>query len=344
MGADQSKPASQSELLAAYSSAEQRMLLRNCSLLAKRDPSHPSTFGQADWCGIHAAMGAALAEAVFRGFSRGFETLDFDKVIRTLAPLRADKPARLLYLVDASGAAGPDAGAALCRFIQLMGGDGAAWLRSLSPSPWSTAAEPWLAKLGGPLPDPPSSSTREELATWASLSEKGSAAAEALAQLAHAAWLVDHRELQPIPDLGGAASDLLPPSALRPLAAALPPSHGKQWRLLFSTSRDGASFTRLCALAFTRAPCLLVIRDRNCAVFGGYSPEPLHISPKFYGNFSSFLFSVASNGSGGEAGVQLRRASGDNANFVYCNAHKEMLPTGIAFGGHLESKFFGLWL
>lgn len=355
MGAQESKPASQAELLAGYSGPEQRMLLRNCSLLAGRDPSDPSSFSEADWCGVHAAMAGALAAGVFRGFARGAEVLDCDRVIRTLAALRDDKPARLLFLVDASGAAsppgdGPDGGAALCRFVQLVGGDGAAWLQSVAPSRWSTAAEPWLAQLGPSPPAPPACSGRADLAAWAARSDQAAAAAEALSQLSHAAWLVDHRELQPVPDLGGDASALLPPHALRPLAAALPPTHCAAWRLLFSSSRDGASFTRLCALAFGRAPCLLVIRDRDGAVFGGYSPEPFHTSPKFFGDFSSFLFTLTGGGGGGGggggvgAGVRVHRASGDNSNFVYCNAHKEMLPNGIAFGGNLDSRFFGLWL
>ena len=63
----------------------------------------------------------------------------------------------------------------------------------------------------------------------------------------------------------------------------------------------------------------------------------------------------------------IHRASGENSNFVYLNQvspntspdpdpepdHRpepcpnqgmEQLPNGLAFGGHLEARFFGLWL
>lgn len=84
MGASQSAPETQSELLARYAGADQRMLLRNCSLLAARDPSAPGSFGGTDWAGVHSAMPPALAAAIFRGLSGGADRLDTDTVLRQL--------------------------------------------------------------------------------------------------------------------------------------------------------------------------------------------------------------------------------------------------------------------
>eukprot|EP00965_Chrysotila_dentata_P237889 6202180-Pleurochrysis_carterae.AAC.1 len=62
------------------------------------------------------------------------------------------------------------------------------------------------------------------------------------------------------------------------------------------------------------------------------------------GDFSCFIFRSKRLATGAEALPTLFRASGENSNFVYVNANKEQLPNGIAFGGNLESTFFGLWL
>ena len=43
-----------------------------------------------------------------------------------------------------------------------------------------------------------------------------------------------------------------------------------------------------------------------------------------------------------QADASLPTSTGANANFVYMNAHREMLPNGIAFGGDLDSRHFGV--
>ena len=41
---------------------------------------------------------------------------------------------------------------------------------------------------------------------------------------------------------------------------------------------------------------------------------------------------------------RVYRASGVNANHVYFNVGMESIPNGLAFGGSLDARFFGLWL
>lgn len=41
---------------------------------------------------------------------------------------------------------------------------------------------------------------------------------------------------------------------------------------------------------------------------------------------------------------QVFRASGENDHLVYCNSGMDQLPNGIAFGGRIDERFFGLWL
>ena len=65
----------------------------------------------------------------------------------------------------------------------------------------------------------------------------------------------------------------------------------KRWRLIFTTGRDGCSFTRFVALTAKRAPCLVVVRDAGGASFGGFAAAPLNVSSHFGGDYASFLFS-----------------------------------------------------
>jgi len=121
------------------------------------------------------------------------------------------------------------------------------------------------------------------------------------------------------------------------LARALPAEHRLRWRLLFSGSRDGMSFSRLVSCVNGRPPCVLVIRDSKGATFGGFWAAPLRISPKFQGGFGCFLFRLSPE-------PQVFPASGDNGNYVYFNYGMEQLPNGIAFGGQIDAQYFGLWL
>ena len=109
------------------------------------------------------------------------------------------------------------------------------------------------------------------------------AGARVIAATVQAAWLLDYRKLQPLPQLEHGESALLRAADLRLLAEALPPHCRHRWRLLFSSARDGASFSRLCAMTVGRAPVLLVVRDTGGAVFGGVCTQPLQKAPHFYG-------------------------------------------------------------
>lgn len=125
---------------------------------------------------------------------------------------------------------------------------------------------------------------------------------------------------------------------IRFLSRALPSENRRKWRLLFTTARDGCSFTRFVGLTTHRAPCLLVIRDSTGAIFGGFAASPLAVAPQFAGSYGSFLFSLS------PGAPAVHRASGDSPNLVYLNAGMDVLPNGLAFGGNLEALFFGLWL
>ncbi len=307
MGASSSAPASAS--ITDLGDDEQRLLMRNVAFLASRDTAEPGKFCRADWREVHAAMPARLAEALWRalhvGSPAGGEYVDLNDVVRIVVPLR-------------SGPSPPPAPAAQAH-LAATGLD--------APTAASVAndeAAPWLASLG-------------LLSSAADVASRS--AAQLIAQAAASAWVsVDLRDLEPLPHLTEGTPRLLTDSGhVRLLARALPSEERRRWRLLFSTSRDGCSFTRFVGLGANRAPCLVVIRDTAGALFGGYSASPLTVSSQFSGSYGSFLFSLAPT-------PAVHRASGDSPNLVYLNAGMEVLPNGLAFGGNLEARFFGLWL
>ena len=307
---------------------EQRVLLRNIQLLNQRNTTHPGKFTFVDFREVHAAMPPRLAAALWRGLSATEdEAIGLDSVIRTIVPLRttgaAAFSARQAYLklcFPGPASSSTSSGAA------ARAGEHP----SLAVSVAIEEAAPWLAAIGRPWnPGYPMGHHGSELSA---------AAYQLLVEAALACWLVDLRELEPLPVLTEGTTRLLTSSDhIRFLSRALPTHQKRKWRLLFTTARDGVSFTRFLGLTTKRAPCLLVIRDKAGATFGGFASEPLVVSPQFGGGYGSFLFTLAPS-------QTLHKASGDSPNLVYLNAGMEQLPNGLAFGGNLDARFFGLWL
>jgi hypothetical protein len=226
--------------------SEQQMLMRNVQFLNSRNTEHPGKFGFADFAAVHSAMPVRLAAALWRGLSPASppaDVLDLDAVVRILVPLRT--------------AAG---GASAAHLAACFGGEHAGSSGAVARE----EAAPWLASVGRPA--------------------EGAVDASALiAAAACAAWLVDLRELEPLPALTEGATRLLSTEHVRFLSRALPAEQRRAWRLLFTTARDGVSFARFIALGTKRAPCVLVVRDRAGGLFGGYSSEPLSVSSQFGG-------------------------------------------------------------
>lgn len=269
---------------------EQRTLLRNVQLMSSRNPAQPGRFLFADFEATHAAMSPRLRYALWSALAAGDarESLGLDAVVCVVVPLR-HSPLSL---------AAAQAHLLLCSSQQQATG-----------AELAEDAATWLASLGKPAP--PTADVARVLATAACT-----------------AWLVDLRELEPLPTLSEGSSSLLQPAHVRFLSRALPAEQRREWRLLYTTGRDGTSFTRLVGLTAQRTPVLVVVRDKAGAVFGGFASEPLEVSPQFGGGYGSFLFALH------PGAPALYQASGSNANLVYLNVGMEQLPNGLAFGAH----------
>ena len=305
MGATASAPAT----LDALDPEEQRELLRNVQLLASRDQTRPGKFTIADWHDVHRTMPPRLATGLWRALLRcgaeaEAEQLDLNAVIKAIVPLRSNTAAAL------------DAHMDLCFAGDMQMALDVAYSEAL----------PWLRSMG------------QEEAAEEGMARSATGAASLLASAACSAWLLDMRSLQPLPELSDGNTRILLPAHVRALSAQLPSEQRRRWRLLYTTCRDGCSFTRFIALGAQRTPCLVVVKDVGGALFGGFASEPLRIGPHFGGGYGSFLFRLSDDG------AAIYRANGTSPNLVYFNAGMEVLPNGLAFGGNIDACFFGLWL
>jgi len=107
------------------------------------------------------------------------------------------------------------------------------------------------------------------------------------------------------------------------------------WRLLYSTSYQGESFTKLCAESIGKGPLILVVRDSHGYMFGGYISKSVQYSSQFQGDSTSFLFTVHPK-------LAVYTWTGYNDHFVYLNVGQETIPNGLGMGG--QHFYFGLWV
>ena len=63
----------------------------------------------------------------------------------------------------------------------------------------------------------------------------------------------------------------------------LPLSKQNKWRFLYSSNLQGESFSKLSTLVLHQGPLLLVVRDQDGHIFGGYISTNLECSSQFQG-------------------------------------------------------------
>ncbi|KAK2989165.1 hypothetical protein RJ640_014128 [Escallonia rubra] len=84
-------------------------------------------------------------------------------------------------------------------------------------------------------------------------------------------------------------------------------------------------------------PTLLIIKDKEGYIYGGYASQPWQRHADFYGDMKSFLFQLYPQAS-------IFRPTGANSNLQWCavNFSSESIPNGIGFGGRINH--FGMFL
>lgn len=122
------------------------------------------------------------------------------------------------------------------------------------------------------------------------------------------------------------------------LAGAMQPQEAVSWVLVYHSTAHGLSFnTFLGKLAIVQGPSVLVVKDKEGCIYGGYASQPWEKHSDFYGDMKSFVFTLHPK-------AAVYRPTGKNANLQWCavNYSSESIPNGIGFGGQIHH--FGLFV
>lgn len=122
------------------------------------------------------------------------------------------------------------------------------------------------------------------------------------------------------------------------LSGILPQVEAQEWALHYHSSVHGLSFnTFLDRLTSVGGPSLLLIKDQDGNMFGGYASQSWGRFHDFFGDLKCFLFSLQPRSA-------IYRATGANNNMLWCavNYTSESIPNGIGFGG--QKNHFGIFL
>ncbi|KAL7978955.1 hypothetical protein Chor_001258 [Crotalus horridus] len=82
---------------------------------------------------------------------------------------------------------------------------------------------------------------------------------------------------------GTALVSLLDVPSIIYLNAHLPSELRDRWQLLFASRVHGESFTQLCGHIVNKGPCLLVLKDTDGYIFGGFASCSWEVKPQFQG-------------------------------------------------------------
>lgn len=122
------------------------------------------------------------------------------------------------------------------------------------------------------------------------------------------------------------------------IGGALPHHELVEWKLLYHSAINGMSFnTFLGSTSNGEGPTILIIKDKDGYIYGGYASQPWEKHGDFYGDLKSFLFQLYPKAS-------IFKPTGANNNVQWCAANfsSESIPNGIGFGGRVNH--FGLFL
>ncbi|NXH10942.1 TLDC1 protein, partial [Bucco capensis] len=115
----------------------------------------------------------------------------------------------------------------------------------------------------------------------------------------------------------------------------LPAELQHKWQLLFSSRLHGESFSQLCWHIVKKGPCLVILKDLDGYIFGGFASQSWEVKPQFQGDHRCFLFSVFPS-------LAVYTCTGYNDHYMYLNQGQQTMPNGLGMGG--QHEYFGLWI
>ncbi|KAI0496873.1 hypothetical protein KFK09_023197 [Dendrobium nobile] len=122
------------------------------------------------------------------------------------------------------------------------------------------------------------------------------------------------------------------------ILGSLSQSGSQQWKLVYHSAINGLSFsTFMGSISSVEGPTILVMKDIEGHIYGGYASQPWERHSDFYGDMKSFLFQLYPQAS-------IFRPTGQNNNLQWCavNFSSDSIPNGIGFGG--RANHFGFFL
>ncbi|NXS53878.1 TLDC1 protein, partial [Brachypteracias leptosomus] len=115
----------------------------------------------------------------------------------------------------------------------------------------------------------------------------------------------------------------------------LPAELQHKWQLLFSSRLHGESFSQLCGHIVKKGPCIVILKDLDGYIFGGFASHSWEVKPQFQGDNRCFLFSVLPS-------LAVYTCTGYNDHYMYLNHGQQTMPNGLGMGG--QHGYFGLWI
>lgn len=122
------------------------------------------------------------------------------------------------------------------------------------------------------------------------------------------------------------------------LGGALPQHELEEWRLLYHSAINGLSFTTFLGnITNDGGPTLLIVKDKEGYMYGGYASQAWERHGDFYGDLKSFLFQLYPK-------AAIYKPTGANNNIQWCavNFSSDSIPNGLGFGGRVNH--FGLFV
>ncbi|KAG6597984.1 Oxidation resistance protein 1 [Phytophthora cinnamomi] len=108
-----------------------------------------------------------------------------------------------------------------------------------------------------------------------------------------------------------------------------------RWFRIYSIEANGSSLETLLILAQRQSPTLLVVKDAEGNVFGGFASDEWHRAFHYYGTGESFLFSFSNASTAG--GFMKYQWSRKNSYFMLCSDESLIMGGGGNFGLFLDS-------
>ncbi|CAL0309982.1 unnamed protein product [Lupinus luteus] len=122
------------------------------------------------------------------------------------------------------------------------------------------------------------------------------------------------------------------------IGGALSQHELEDWKLLYHSAVNGHSFnTFLGHISNHAGPTVLIIKDKEGFIYGGYASQPWDRHAEFYGDMKCYTFQL-------NPVASIFRPTGANNNLQWCavNFTSEEIPNGIGFGGRVNH--FGLFI